>query len=65
MNMKKLVVASHNAGKIREIKSMLEPFQVEVVSAAELDLPDVEETGSTFVYVKVRYKMCVLNEKMT
>ncbi len=48
MNMKKLVVASHNAGKIREIKSMLEPFQVEVVSAAELDLPDVEETGSTF-----------------
>lgn len=48
MNMKKLVVASHNAGKIREIKSMLEPFRVEVVSAAELDLPDVEETGLTF-----------------
>ena len=41
MNMKKLVVASHNAGKILEIKSMLEPFRVEVVSAAELDLPDV------------------------
>lgn len=48
MNMKKLVVASHNAGKILEIKSMLEPFRVEVVSAAELDLPDVEETGLTF-----------------
>lgn len=48
MKFEKLVVASHNQGKIREIKEMLEPFKVEVVSANELDLPDVEETGTTF-----------------
>lgn len=45
---KKIVVASHNQGKINEIKAMLEPFGVEVFSAGELDLPDVEETGTTF-----------------
>lgn len=44
----KIVVASHNQGKIEEIKTMLAPFGIETVSAAELDLPDVEETGSTF-----------------
>ena len=45
MNMKKLVVASHNAGKILEIKSMLEPFRVEVVSAAELDYALGDDSG--------------------
>lgn len=48
MKIEKLVVASHNQGKINEIKTMLAPFQVSVVSAAELNLPDVEETGTTF-----------------
>lgn len=48
MKITKLVVASHNQGKINEIKQMLQPFQVEVVSARELNLPDVEETGTTF-----------------
>ncbi len=46
---KKLVVASHNEGKIKEIETLLKPFNVEVHSAAELNLPDVEETGTTFV----------------
>ena len=45
---KKLVIASHNAGKVREIADLLAPFAVEIVSAAELGLPDPEETGSTF-----------------
>ncbi|WP_428648834.1 RdgB/HAM1 family non-canonical purine NTP pyrophosphatase [Roseibium sp.] len=44
----KLVVASHNKGKIREINELLEPFGFEVVSAGDLDLPEPEETGVTF-----------------
>ena len=45
----KLVIASHNAGKIREIAALLAPFRVTVVSAAALGLPEPEETGATFV----------------
>ena len=45
----RLVIASHNAGKVREIRALLAPFGIEPVSAAELDLPEPEETGTTFV----------------
>ena len=45
----KLVVASHNAGKVREIRDLLAPFAVDVISAAELGLPEPEETGDTFI----------------
>ena len=45
----KLVIASHNAGKVREIRELLGPYGIEPVSAAELDLPEPEETGTTFV----------------
>lgn len=48
MKITKLVVASHNAGKIAEIKALLAPLKIEVQSAAELRLGDVEETGTTF-----------------
>lgn len=48
MKITKLVVASHNAGKIAEIKTLLAPLKIEVQSAAELRLGDVEETGTTF-----------------
>jgi len=44
----KLVVASHNAGKVREIGALLEPFGIETVSAGDLGLPEPEETGLTF-----------------
>jgi len=44
----KLVVASHNAGKVREIGALLEPFDIETVSAGDLGLPEPEETGLTF-----------------
>ena len=44
----KLVVASHNPGKAREINELLGPHGVEVVSAATLGLPEPEETGTTF-----------------
>ncbi|MCX4348568.1 MAG: RdgB/HAM1 family non-canonical purine NTP pyrophosphatase [Alphaproteobacteria bacterium] len=48
MEIKKLVIASHNQGKVSEIREMLKPYGVEVVSAGELNLPDVEETETTF-----------------
>ena len=48
MKIKELLFASHNAGKIAEIKDMLSPLGIEVKSAEEMDLPDVEETGTTF-----------------
>lgn len=44
----KLVVASHNQGKVREISALLAPLGFSVVSAAELDLPEPEETEATF-----------------
>lgn len=44
----KLVVASHNPGKIKEINELLGPFGVEAVSAGSLGLPEPEETGTTF-----------------
>jgi len=45
----KLVIASHNQGKVREIRELLGPFGIEPISAGELDLPEPEETGTTFV----------------
>ena len=48
MKIEKIVVASHNQGKIKEIGEMLKPLNIAVVPAAELELPDVEETGTTF-----------------
>lgn len=45
---KKLVVASHNEGKVSEIRALLEPYGVETVSAGELGLPEPEETETTF-----------------
>jgi XTP/dITP diphosphohydrolase len=45
----KLVIASHNAGKVREIRALLGSYGIEPVSAAELDLPEPEETGTTFM----------------
>ena len=45
----KLVIASHNEGKVREIGELLAPFAVEVVSAGALGLDEPEETGATFI----------------
>ena len=43
-----LVVASHNEGKVREIKALLGPHGILPVSAGSLGLPEPEETGTTF-----------------
>ncbi len=45
----RLVIASHNPGKVREIAELLVPLGADVVSAAELNLIEPEETGKTFV----------------
>lgn len=45
----KLVVASHNVGKVREIGELLAPFAVEAISAGALGLAEPEETGDTFI----------------
>ena len=44
----KLVIATHNAGKLREIAALLAPYGVECLSAGELGLPEPAETGTTF-----------------
>lgn len=43
-----LVIATHNAGKLWEMRELLAPYGVSAVSAGELDLPEPEETGETF-----------------
>lgn len=45
----KLVIASHNEGKVREIRALLAPYGIEPVSAVALGLPEPDETGTTFV----------------
>jgi XTP/dITP diphosphohydrolase len=44
----RIVIASHNPGKVREIGELLQPLGFSVVSAGELGLPEPEETGTTF-----------------
>ena len=43
-----LVLSTRNRHKVAELERILEGIAVEVVSALDLDLPEVEETGSTF-----------------
>lgn len=43
-----LVVASHNGGKVREIEELLAPYELKTIGAAELGLPEPEETGASF-----------------
>ena len=45
---RRIVVASHNAGKVDEIADLLTPHGIDVVSAGDLGLPEPEETGTTF-----------------
>jgi XTP/dITP diphosphohydrolase len=45
----KLVIATHNPGKLAEMRELLSPHGVEAISAGELDLGEPEETGETFV----------------
>ena len=44
----RVVIATHNPGKLVEMRMLLEPFGLDAVSAGDLDLPEPEETGTTF-----------------
>jgi XTP/dITP diphosphohydrolase len=44
-----LLVATHNKGKLEEISALLEPYSINVVGAADLNLPEPDETETTFV----------------
>lgn len=55
LNDKKIVVASHNEGKLREFAELMGPFGFEAKSAKEFGLPEPDETGTTFeqnAYIK-------------
>jgi len=44
----KLVIATHNPGKLAEMRDLIAPYGIDVVSAGELDLPEPDETGTSF-----------------
>jgi XTP/dITP diphosphohydrolase len=55
LDARRIVVASHNAGKLREFADLLGPFGLETKSAKEYGLPEPDETGTTFeenAYIK-------------
>jgi len=43
-----IVIATHNAGKLRELRELLSPYGIEALSAGELGLAEPEETGKSF-----------------
>jgi XTP/dITP diphosphohydrolase len=46
---KKVIVASHNSGKVREIKSLLKPYSFTIQSASDLQIKEPKETGKNFI----------------
>ena len=44
----RLLMATHNTGKLEEMQHLLQPYGVQVVGAAEMNLPEPEETETTF-----------------
>jgi XTP/dITP diphosphohydrolase len=44
----RLVIASHNRGKVEEISALLMPFRIAALAAASLGIPEPEETGDSF-----------------
>ena len=48
LSSRKLVIATHNSGKLREIAALLAPLGIETVGAGALGLPEPEETGDSF-----------------
>jgi len=45
----RIVLASNNLGKIREFRELLSNFQLDVIPQAELNVPEAEETGLSFI----------------
>src|SRR6202012_353631 len=44
----RLVIATHNSGKLAEMRELLAPYGIDATSAGELGLPEPEETGMTY-----------------
>lgn len=49
MSQRRLVLASNNEGKLRELNALLEPLAFSAIAQRQLDIEDAEETGSTFI----------------
>lgn len=47
--MDKIVLASNNSGKIKEIREMLQPFSINLISQSDFNISEIEETGLTYV----------------
>ena len=45
----RIIIATHNAGKLREMRELLTPYGIEAVSAGELSLAEPDESGATFI----------------
>jgi XTP/dITP diphosphohydrolase len=45
----RVIIATHNAGKLREMRELLAPYGIDCVSAGELGLPEPDETGTNFI----------------
>jgi XTP/dITP diphosphohydrolase len=61
---KKLVIASNNPGKVKEISALLVPYAIEVISVADFNIKEPDETGLTFVEnakLKAEYYGKILN----
>jgi XTP/dITP diphosphohydrolase len=53
----KVVIATHNSGKLHEMRELLAPYGIEAISAGELHLAEPDETGLTFIanaYIKAK-----------
>lgn len=53
----RVVIATHNSGKLAEMRELLAPFQIEAISAREMGLDEPEETGTSFSK-NARIKAC-------
>lgn len=61
----KLVIATHNPGKLAEIRELLAPYGVEAVSAGELGLDEPEETGEDFrANARIKATFAALSAKL-
>lgn len=62
----KLLIASHNPGKIREIGELLTPFNIDIISAKDLNIPEPEEIGLTFEEnALLKAKACMLSSGLS
>jgi XTP/dITP diphosphohydrolase len=61
----RVVIATHNTGKLAEMRDLLAPHGVDAVSAGELGLPEPEETGTTFIAnAKIKALSAALSAKL-